>query len=326
MKYLKKPLALILSILLTAVISFTALAETSFSDGKFEFVKTDKGNGLITGCDLQDENITVPEFVLEYPIAGIGDYAFMSMPKLKTVTLPAAVVSIGEYAFAENPQLESVTVSKYCNKIADSAFANSPNITIIGFANSYAEAYAKENNITFTARNPEQPTEPDVTSPTAEPTSEKPSETSSTEPVTTAPATEKPSQAATEPADSEPDTTAPAEQEPTAPAASSKKANPIKISVKAKTVKLKKLRKKAQKIKPVTVKNAQGKVAFKLIKKGSTAKLFKLSKISSKGVITLKRWKKAVKGNYKIKIKITAKGNSKYNRKTVTKTAKIKVK
>ncbi len=104
-----------------------------------------------------------------------------------------------------------------------------------------------------------------------------------------------------------------------------KKGNSIKISVKTKTVKLKKLKKKAQKVKAITVKKAQGKVTYKLVKKGSMAKIFKLAKINSKGVITLSKWKKAKKGTYKLKVTITAAGNSNYNKKTVNKVVKIKI-
>lgn len=108
--------------------------------------------------------------------------------------------------------------------------------------------------------------------------------------------------------------------------ASKKKTNPIKVSVKTKAIKLKKLKKKNQKVKALTVKNAQGKVTYKLIKKGSAAKLYKQSKINSKGVITVKKWKKAKKGTYKLNVKITAKGNDKFNKKTVSKVVKVKIK
>ena len=110
------------------------------------------------------------------------------------------------------------------------------------------------------------------------------------------------------------------------PKVTSKKANPIKVTVKTKTVKAKKLKKKAQKVKAVTVKNAQGKVTYKLVKSGITKKIRKLVKINSKGVITIKKWKKAKKGTCKIKVKITAKGNTNYKAKTVTKTVKVKLK
>lgn len=105
-----------------------------------------------------------------------------------------------------------------------------------------------------------------------------------------------------------------------------KKNNSIKITVHSKTIKAKKLKKNAQTIKALTVKNAKGNVTYKLVKKGTGAKIYKYLKINKKGVITFKKWKKAKKGTYKIKITVTAKGNSKYNAKSVTKVINIKIK
>ena len=103
-----------------------------------------------------------------------------------------------------------------------------------------------------------------------------------------------------------------------------KKANPVKVTAKAKTVKAKKLKKKAQKAATFKVTNAQGKVSFKITSAKKNIKKFLT--ISKKGVLKIKKWKKPKKGTYKIKIKITAKGNDAYKAKTVTKTVKIKIK
>lgn len=96
------------------------------------------------------------------------------------------------------------------------------------------------------------------------------------------------------------------------------------MSVKAKTIKAKELKKKAQKIKAIIVKSAKGKVTYKLA--SVPKKIKKLTKINQKGVITIKKWKKAKKATLSIKVKITAKGNDAYNPKTVTKVVKVKVK
>lgn len=109
-------------------------------------------------------------------------------------------------------------------------------------------------------------------------------------------------------------------------AKTSKKANTLSVKAKAKTVKIKKLKKKSQNIKPLTVKKNKGKITYKLIKKGTDKKIWKYLKISKKGVITLKRWKKAKKGTYKIKITVTAAGNKSYKKGSKTVTAKIKIK
>ena len=108
--------------------------------------------------------------------------------------------------------------------------------------------------------------------------------------------------------------------------AQSKKANPIKVKAKAKTIKAKKLNKKKQTVKALTVSKAQGAVTFAKVKKGTTAKIYKKISVNKKtGKITFKKGKYKKK-TYKIKIKVTAKGNASYNAKTVNKTVKVKVK
>ena len=66
-------------------------------------------------------------------------------------------------------------------------------------------------------------------------------------------------------------------------------------------------------------------MTYKIVKKGTTSKIYKKVKISKKVAITFKKGKYAKK-TYKIKVKVTAASTSKYNKKTVTKTVKVKVK
>ena len=92
--------------------------------------------------------------------------------------------------------------------------------------------------------------------------------------------------------------------------------NPMKITVKTKTVKYKNIKKAKRIVAPITVKKAKGKVIYKKLS-GSK----KLS-LKSNGKIVVKKGSK--KGTYTAKIKVTAKGNSTY--KSASKTVKIKVK
>ena len=104
-----------------------------------------------------------------------------------------------------------------------------------------------------------------------------------------------------------------------------KQANPIRVTAIKKTVKASDLKLKSRRLKVLRLKNAKGKITVKLIKKGSSKKLFKKLKISKKGVITIK------KGSYRkstrrIRVKIRVGGNSRYLPKTIIKTIKIKIK
>ncbi len=158
-------------------------------------------------------------------------------------------------------------------------------------------------------------------SPTSEETKEE--TTVSTEEETAAP-TEK--EENTTPAETVQPTETQASTDVTEPAIKAeKKPNTIKVTAKEKTVKAKKLKAKKQNVKPFKIKNAQGKVTYKIVKKGTASKLIKKIKINKKGVITLKKGKYAKK-TYKIKIKITAGGNDNYKKKTISKIIKIKIK
>lgn len=96
-----------------------------------------------------------------------------------------------------------------------------------------------------------------------------------------------------------------------------KKANTL--TAKGKTVKVKKNKKTViKKAKAFTIKNAQGAVTFK---KSSGNKKITVAK---NGKITVKKGLK--KGTYKVKIKVTAAGNSSYKAATKTVTVTIKVK
>ena len=97
-----------------------------------------------------------------------------------------------------------------------------------------------------------------------------------------------------------------------------KKTNTIKVT--AKTVKAKAKKKTViKKEKAFTIKKAVGKVTFS---KSSGDKKITISKA---GKITVKKGLKKGK-TFKLKVKITAAGNDKYNKKTLTKTVKIKIK
>ena len=98
----------------------------------------------------------------------------------------------------------------------------------------------------------------------------------------------------------------------------SKKSQKMKVTKKNKTVKAKKLKKKALKVKAITVKNYKGRLSFKKVSGSKRLSLVK------GGRIKVKRGTK--KGTYKIKVKVTAKGNASYKSASKTVTVKIKVK
>lgn len=97
--------------------------------------------------------------------------------------------------------------------------------------------------------------------------------------------------------------------------------NTITVKASKKTAKLAAVRKKAVSVAPIAVSKARGKVTYSRVAKGSSSGL----KVNAKtGKITVK--KGARKGTYKIKVKVTAKGNVNYKPGSRTVTCKVTVK
>ncbi len=158
----------------------------------------------------------------------------------------------------------------------------------------------------------------------AEETTAPAEETTAPAEETTAPVEETTAPAATESTSSSETTTAPSstkadDKKTVAPAKKAElKKNPAKIAAKAKAVKAKKVAKKALTLKLITVKNAKGKVTYKVVKKDKK----KVIALTKKGTIKVK--KGAKKGTYKMIVKVTVKGNQTY--KSTEKNVKITVK
>ena len=89
-------------------------------------------------------SITIPDSV-----TSIGYMAFGGCTGLTSVTIPNNVTSIGAGAFWSCSSLTSITIPNSVTSIGENAFNGCKNLTIYGKKGSYAESYAKNNNIPF---------------------------------------------------------------------------------------------------------------------------------------------------------------------------------
>ena len=87
-------------------------------------------------------NIVLPDTIKE-----ISSYAFCNCKNLKSITLPSNITYIGEKTFENCKNLTSVTIPSSVTSIADNAFDECRSLTIRCNKGSYAEKYAKENDI-----------------------------------------------------------------------------------------------------------------------------------------------------------------------------------
>ena len=83
----------------------------------------------------------------------IGEGAFLNCSNLHTVILNDGLQEIEGQVFAGCPSLKEVEIPASVEKMYSSTFLlHSDDFTIIGEAGSYAEQYAKEQNINFRAK------------------------------------------------------------------------------------------------------------------------------------------------------------------------------
>ena len=130
----------------------SALADVSqiqtFASDSFTYYVVD---GRICGARYQgtSDDVVIPKKIDGYPIASIGDGAFMKYGFLKSVTILDNTVSIGSYSFFGCSGLTAVSIPKTVKFIGERAFEGCENLTLIVVENSYAASYAEENGIPY---------------------------------------------------------------------------------------------------------------------------------------------------------------------------------
>ena len=83
-------------------------------------------------------------------MTSIGNDAFCGCDNITSITIPDSVTSIGNEAFSACSSLASITIPASVTNIGDLTFWDcSENLIIYCVKNSYAETYAKENDINY---------------------------------------------------------------------------------------------------------------------------------------------------------------------------------
>lgn len=97
-------------------------------------------------CCEKLTNVAIPASVTT-----IGSQAFEGCSSLMRIVIPEGMSSIGRRAFAGCKNLTDVVIPAGVKEIGDRVFGECDNLVIRGNVGSYAETYAKENNIPFVA-------------------------------------------------------------------------------------------------------------------------------------------------------------------------------
>ena len=95
-------------------------------------------------------NKTDEAYKLSDNLESIEKNVFNGFEILKSAMFPESLTHIGDTAFENCTNLDNVLIPKNVTSIGNNAFSNcSANLVIYGEKDSYAEKYAKDNNITF---------------------------------------------------------------------------------------------------------------------------------------------------------------------------------
>lgn len=117
-----------------------ALKKISFPDSLEKI-----GKNAFSDCGLLSR-VEIPDSVTE-----IGENAFSKCKNLKEVKIGKGLTAIPECCFSNCSKLKKVFIPDNVTDISPLAFKNCSDFTILGNLGSYAETYAKENNIPFLA-------------------------------------------------------------------------------------------------------------------------------------------------------------------------------
>ena len=127
---------------------------TSIGDGAFSvcsgLTKITIPNGVTSIGDYAFSDCSgLTKITIPNGVTSIRDGAFSNCSGLTEITIPDSVTSIGDNAFSDCSGLTEITIPDSVTSIGDYAFYDCTNLTIYGYTGSYAETYAKENDIPF---------------------------------------------------------------------------------------------------------------------------------------------------------------------------------
>ena len=100
------------------------------------------------GCAFYECN-SIQKVNLPSSLESIAMWDFMSCPNLKEIVIPEGVKNIEDEAFCESENLKKITLPGSVVSIDESAFYSLKKLLIVAPKGSYAEEFAKENNVKF---------------------------------------------------------------------------------------------------------------------------------------------------------------------------------
>ena len=101
----------------------------------------------LTNVGMNQRELTIPYKINGVKITTLYNESFADCPSLTTVVIPYTVTTISQRAFANCPSLKNIKIPSSVTFIDSTAFEGCSDFTIYCEQGSYAETFAKANNI-----------------------------------------------------------------------------------------------------------------------------------------------------------------------------------
>ena len=164
--------ALLCTILFLGLLPVAAEKAEPTVSGDYEYVLLEDGTARITKYTGDAVTLEIAGELDGHAVSSIGKSAFKPTGKLVDVTIPEGVTEIGEHAFSDCRFLTDISIPQSVERIGDLGFCNCKRLTDLTIPGSvteigrdafymcrdltltvpegsYAEQYAKENEIPY---------------------------------------------------------------------------------------------------------------------------------------------------------------------------------
>ena len=122
----------------------------SFSSGLYDVRMPDTASVIGDRAFLACSGLT--EVDLPESLVTIGSGAFRGCENLSEIAIPGSCVEIGDKAFSMCDNLGTVYIPSSVQEMGEGVFEDSPNVRLCLEQDSYAEAWAKENGVSYTVQ------------------------------------------------------------------------------------------------------------------------------------------------------------------------------
>ena len=128
-------------------LKFISVDELPF-EKMFSYIRNDDKTITLKGYSGNTSAVNVPAKINGRKVRELGMGLFHSCTEIKSIVVPQGVTTI-DYCFGKCTNLKKIVIPKSVNSIVSYAFIHCSNIKIYGYPGSYAETFAKEQEIPF---------------------------------------------------------------------------------------------------------------------------------------------------------------------------------